>query len=218
MRFDAEQRFNIPHERLLELFSDPDFYSELGGLPQISVPVVVSHSTSGDTVRIDLHLRYTGELPSAALTVIDPTKLTWVEQLVFDLATSTATSTLVPDHYPDRLSCTGVYSFRPDGSNGSIRRLDGDLKVRIPLVGGRVEQALVSGLREHAAAEEELVGDRLAAAGPTSAPSGGKHPKGQVKAKAKTKNKAKGTAKPRTKSKSKAKPRTKSKAKKSDKG
>jgi hypothetical protein len=203
MRFDAEQRFKIPHDQLLALFTDPDFYASLGGLPQISVPEVVRHSASGDTVRIDLHQRYTGELPSAALTVIDPAKLTWIEELVFDLATATATSRLVPDHYSDRLSCTGTYSFRPDGTTGSIRRLDGDLKVRMPLVGGRVEQALVSGLRQHAEAEQYLVDHGLTVAGRTSGSTTGKKSKDKGKAKGKTKAKPKhkGTSKKHDKAK-----------------
>ena len=161
MRFDAEQRFDTTVERLLALFTDPDFYPTLGGLPQISVPEIVAHSTSGDTVRIDLRQRYTGDLPSAALAVLDPERLTWVEQLVFDLDSATATTRLVPDHYPDRLTCTGTYTFRAAGGSASIRRLDGNLRVRVPLVGGRVEQALVNGLQQHAVAEQELIDDRL---------------------------------------------------------
>jgi hypothetical protein len=165
MRFEATQRFALSVDQLMELFTDPDFYPTLGGLPQISRPEIVSHSTSGHTVSIDLRQRYTGDLPSAAMTFIDPARLTWVEQLVFDLDARSATTRLVPDHYPDRLTCTGRYTFRSAGPDGgdqhSTRRLDGDLKVRVPLVGGRVEQALVSGLQEHAVAEQHLIDQRL---------------------------------------------------------
>ena len=117
MRFDAEQRFTVSVDRLLELFTDPDFYPTLTGLPEISVPEIVDHDASGDIVRIDLRQRYTGDLPSAARSMIDPDRLTWIERLVFDLDRATATTRLVPDHYPDRLTCTGVYTFRagPDG-------------------------------------------------------------------------------------------------------
>jgi hypothetical protein len=160
MRFHAEQQFNISVDRLLALFTDPDFYPTLEGLPSISAPEVVEHSSSGDTVRIDLRMRYIGDLPSAALTFIDPNRLTWVEALAFDLDRRRATTRLLPDHYADRLTCQGVYVFAETPS-GSTRRLEGDLKVRAPLVGGRVEKALVSGLQEHAAAERDLVERRL---------------------------------------------------------
>ena len=162
MRVDATQRFDTSVDQLLAWFTDPDFYPTLGGLPQISVPEIVSHSVSGATVRLDLRQRYTGDLPSAALTFIDADRLSWVEELVFDLDAATATTRLRPDHYPDRLTCTGTYTFQADGAGRSRRRLDGDLKVRVPLVGGRVEKALVSGLQEHAVAEQQLIATRLA--------------------------------------------------------
>ena len=161
MRFEAEQQFATTVDRLVEWFTDPDFYPTLAGLPQISTPEVVRHSVTGDRVELALHQRYTGDLPSAAQAVLDPSRLTWVEELVFDLMAGTATTRLVPDHYPDRLTCQGRYRFETAGT-GSIRRLEGDLKVRAPLVGGRVERALVEGLQRHAEGEQDLIVRRLA--------------------------------------------------------
>jgi hypothetical protein len=161
MRFTAEQQFTAPADRLLALLTDADFYPTLRGLPKLGAPEVVDHSSSGDTVSIRLRQRYTGDLPTAALAFIDPNRLTWVEELEFDLARLRATTRLLPDHYPDRLTCQGVYVFS-DEPGGSTRRLEGELKVRAPLVAGRVEQVLVSGLQEHAAAERGLIQVRLA--------------------------------------------------------
>jgi hypothetical protein len=174
MRFHAEQTFSAPVDLLLALFTDADFYPTLRGLPSIGAPEIVEHSTSGDTVRISLRQRYTGDLPSAALAFIDPNRLTWVEELVFDLERRRATTRLLPDHYPDRLTCRGVYVFTDVAGGRSTRRLEGDLKVRAPLVGGRVEQALVSGLQEHAVAEQQLIEGRLET--PTTDPSTSEEP------------------------------------------
>ena len=66
----------------------------------------------------------------------------------------------MPDHYADRLSCT--YRATLDASDGGTRRvLSGSLKVRMLLVGGKVEGAIVSGLREHAVAETVLIDEWL---------------------------------------------------------
>jgi hypothetical protein len=161
MRFSAEQRFEAPLDDVLALFTDPDFYGTLTGLPKISTPEVVDHSADAASVHLRLHQRYTGDLPRAALTFIDPVKLSWIEELAFDVTRATATTRLVPDHYGDRFTCSGHYVFLADGARATIRRVDGDLRVKVPLVGGKVEGALVSGLREHAAAEQELVAGRL---------------------------------------------------------
>jgi hypothetical protein len=161
MRFSTEQRYRADVAQVVALFTDPDLYPTLSGLPKIGTPEVVEHVVDGSHVRLGLRQHFIGDLPAAALAVIDPAKLTWVEVVDYDLDQGTATTRLRPDHYADRLTCSGRYTFLADGP-GSIRRLDGELKVRMPLVGGKVEGALVSGLREHAADEQRLVARRLA--------------------------------------------------------
>lgn len=164
MRFRSEQHYPAPPADVLALFVDPDFYATLVGLPKITTPEVVDHRATTSSVHLSLRQRYTGDVPAAALAFIDPAKLGWVEHLDFDLEAATATTRLQPDHYADRFSCSGRYVFATDGSDGGcVRRLDGELKVRIPLVGGKVEGALVSGLREHADAEQVVVAAQLAA-------------------------------------------------------
>ena len=161
MRFATEQRYPADLATVLALFTDPGLYPTLSGLPKIGTPLVVDHQVDGTHVHLRLRQRFTGELPTAALALIDPTKLTWIEQLDFDLDRATASSRLLPDHYADRLTCSGRYTYLPDGDRTTVRRLDGQLKVRMPLVGGKVEGALVSGLREHATAEQALIAARL---------------------------------------------------------
>ena len=43
----------------------------------------------------------------------------------------------------------------------SLAQLSRDLKVRALLVGGQVEKAIVSGMREHFVNEEQVVAERL---------------------------------------------------------
>ncbi len=162
MRFANEQRYPADLATVLALFTDPALYPTLSGLPKIGTPQVVDHQVDGSHVRLRLHQRFTGDLPAAALAVIDPAKLTWIEEVDFDLDRATATSRLQPDHYADRLSCSGRYTFLAEGDQTTLRRLDGELKVRMRFVGGKVEGALVSGLREHAEAEQALIAARLA--------------------------------------------------------
>ncbi len=163
MRFATEQRYRADLATVLAMFADPALYPTLSGLPKIGTPLVIDHQIDGAHVHLRLRQRFTGDLPAAARAVIDPTKLTWIEQLDFDLDRATASSRLLPDHYADRLTCSGRYTYLADGDRSTLRRLDGDLRVRMPLVGGKVEGALVAGLREHAAAEQALIAARLEA-------------------------------------------------------
>jgi hypothetical protein len=94
--------------------------------------------------------------------VVDPGKLSWVEESVHDLERFTVAFRMRPDHYADRLRSEGTARCQPAGDSVTRRVTSGDLAVRVPLVGRTVEGAIVSGLREHFAAEVEVV-ERLLA-------------------------------------------------------
>lgn len=164
MRFDVQQRFQADPDRVLALYTDADFYPHLAGLPKVSAPEVLERRAEGDRVLLRVRYAFTADLPSAARAMIDPAKLTWVDETWFDLANRTARTTLIPDHYPDKMTCRASATFTATttrGADGStIRRIEGDLRVRVLLVGGKVEGAIVSGLREHLT-DEEQVAQRL---------------------------------------------------------
>lgn len=163
MRFDVEQRFLASPAQVLAVYTDPAFYADLPDYPKVGRPRLVDREDQGDRIVVRVHYRFTADLPSAALAVIDPDKLTWIEETVYDLVAATSTSTLLPDHYPDRLTAGARTRFLlADGTTDTTRRLiEGDLKVRMPLVGGKVEGAIVSGLREHLGDEAVEVNRRL---------------------------------------------------------
>ncbi len=109
-------------------------------------------------------MRFTAHLAPAVTAVVDPDKLTWVDDATYDLTDRVAHHEIQPDHYTDRLSCT-YEEVLHDAGGATHRRLTGSLKVRAILVGGRVERAIVSGLREYTAAEADLLNRRLEASG-----------------------------------------------------
>jgi hypothetical protein len=94
--------------------------------------------------------------------VVDPARITWVEESVHDLERHTVTFTMKPDNYADRLRFEGSSRFESGGDGLTRRIAEGDVAVRVPLLGRSVEAAIVSGLREHLEAEVEVV-ERLVA-------------------------------------------------------
>lgn len=156
MRFEVDQRFAVDPDVVARVYADPALYGTFGGLPKLSAPEVLAHRVDGDVVHLDVRFRFTGHLSSAVTAVIDPDRLTWVERSTHDLRARRTDIVLLPDHYRDRLRCTGEAVIVPAG-DGAARRLSGDLRVRAPLVGASVERALVSGLREHLDAEVDAV-------------------------------------------------------------
>ncbi len=157
MRFDLVQHVRAPASDVAAAFADPAFYASLEGLPKLGTPEVLDHAIDGGTVRLRVRYRFVGELSSAVRAVVDPHKLTWIEDGTHDLAARQVSWTMVPDHYGDRFTCQGRTRYDTDGDDRTVRHATGDLRVRMALVAGRVERAIVSGLQEHLDAEAPLV-------------------------------------------------------------
>lgn len=162
MRFTVEQRFSTGADETARAFTEPDLYAGFAALPKVSVPDVMSCERVDDLVHLRIRYRFAGQLSSVAQAVIDPAKLTWVDESTHDLGRRHVRFVLRPDHYADRFRCTGEYRVEPMG-DGSRRHATIELAVKAPFVGGAVERAIESGLREHLADETEVVETYLAA-------------------------------------------------------
>jgi hypothetical protein len=156
MRFEISQPFRHPARAVDAAYVDPALYPTLVGLPNLGDMTVLSHQRDGDRATMRIHTRFVREFSPAVAAAIDPSKLTWVQESHHDLAAGTTTFRFLPDNYADRFSAEGATRI-VDRGDGSLRTLSGEVKVRAPLVGGRVEKAIVEGLEEYLAAEAALV-------------------------------------------------------------
>jgi hypothetical protein len=163
MRFQIEQNIAGPVEAVSRIYTEPRFYELLGELPKLGRPEVLERREENSLVHLAVRFRFTGNLSPAVTKVIDPAKLTWVEESAHDLSDHTVTFRMNPDHYQDRLRSQGTVRYEPDGEGVTRRLTDADLAVKVPLlmgggrVAGLVENAIVSGLRDHLAAEVDVV-------------------------------------------------------------
>ncbi len=163
MRFEIEQEIAGPVEAVARIYTEPRFYDLLGGLPKLGRPEVLDRREDGRVVRLAVRFWFTGNLSPAVTKVVDPAKLSWVEESVHDLDQGTVTFRMKPDHYADKLRSEGGVRYESAGGGTTRRRTQGELAVRVPLllgggrVGGAIERAIVSGLEEHFAAEVDVV-------------------------------------------------------------
>jgi hypothetical protein len=150
-----------PPGAVQEALLDPEFLALTGRLPKIGGAEVLELTRGSSTARLRVRYRFTGPLSRAVTAVVDPDKLTWVDDATFDLSAMRADHELRPDHYADRLQSTYVSSLQPDGP-GTRWTVTGSLTVRAPLVGGRVAAVIIDGLREHATAQAAVLDEWLA--------------------------------------------------------
>ena len=162
MDFSVTQTYAAPADAVARAYASRELYGELADLPKLGPPEVIDRTVDGDVVRLQIRYRFVGDLSPAVTAAIDPARLTWVEHSIHDVGRRSVTYRLVPDHYRDRLQSSGTCAISANGT-GAERMVRGRLKVRALVVGGAVERAIVSGLREYLVAEAGAV-DRFASA------------------------------------------------------
>jgi Protein of unknown function (DUF2505) len=167
MDFRVEQTYNADPDLVAHAYTDPALYDAVGEVSRLGRPEVLDRREEGDVVTLQIRYRFTGDLSSAARAVLDPAKLTWVEHSAHDLARRHVAYRLEPDHYADRFRASGECQVAPasGGSGGSVRTVTGVVKVKALVVGGAVERAIVSGLRDHLVDEAAAVGRFVAEQG-----------------------------------------------------
>ena len=161
MDFRIEQELGGTPDTVIDVLLDPAFVDARAALPKLGDAELLELSRDDGGARQRVRLRFTAELAPAVTAVVDRDRLTWVDVATYDVANHRADHTIEPDYYADRLACS--YSDVVTPAEGGARRvLEGAVRVRMPLVGGRVERAIVSGLRDYAVAEAALLNTWLA--------------------------------------------------------
>jgi hypothetical protein len=156
MRFTVDQRLQAPIDRVEAALADPAWYQAVAASPAVWEPTLLQAEDDGQSLHLRVRYRFRGELNAAARAVLDPARMSWVEESTLDRQRHHIDLRMKPDHYEGKLSFTGSIDLSAIGDGSSTaRRLQGDVKVRMLLVAGQVERAIVSGLKEHAAVEEQ---------------------------------------------------------------
>ena len=157
MHFRIVQHFDVPLVSVETALCDPLFIARMAELPRLGRPELIGHAVTGHNVHLQVRYAFAGELSSSVRAVVDPQQLTWIEDSTTDLSTHRAVFRILPDHYASLLRCEGTFELADEGPHACVRVAEGEIKVSVPLVGGKVERAIVSGLEEHAEAEADLV-------------------------------------------------------------
>jgi hypothetical protein len=161
MDFTVTQSFAASVDDVVALYSDPDFFVSLPPSEKLATPELVAHQAAVTTVTLKLRYRFIGQLPSAVLRFVEPSRLTWVEDTTIDVSSASSASVLVPDNYPELLRASASARFAGNGP-GSTRTITGRVSVPVPILGRKVEGAIVEGLTEYLHAEADQATQRLA--------------------------------------------------------
>lgn len=162
VKFGFEQRWTAPVDDVIEVYLDETFWTALSDLSTTSPPTVLGIERSGDRAVVRLHWILSVDLPKEAARFIDPDDVAWVEETRWNLSDRSAEVHFQPDQAAGLLRASAAAKLEPDGPD-AVRRITGELKVRIPLLGHKVEPVIVQGVGDHLDEEANSVAARLQA-------------------------------------------------------
>lgn len=160
MRFRTEQHFaGVAPAAVAALLVDPDFAVAVE-LPDLSRPNVVEHRVEHDTTVLRLRYEFVGRLDPIALKLLGGRSLTWVQELRLDVTAGRGELRFAAEADPRRLRGSSSVVLAADGAD-TVRRFDGELVVKAPVVGGMAERRIVPGLLRRLDVEADAVRSRL---------------------------------------------------------
>ena len=163
MRFRAEHHYRGSDAAVVALLADPTFYLGLA-LPDLSRPELVEERENGDDVVLRLRYEFEGNLDPIATRFIGSGRLAWIQEVRIDRAAGTGSLGFEAERDPKRLHGAADFVVRAEGA-GTVRRLDGELVVRVPGVGRLAERRIVPGIVRRLDIEAQAMDDRIAGAG-----------------------------------------------------
>lgn len=160
MKLRHEITYDAPPAEVYEMLSDPAFREACCAAQDvISADVTVERSGAGFTLTVDQE-QHTDDLPSFARTFAgDSTRA--IQREVWEDSTGGTLRIEAPGK-PSEIK--GTITLRPEGS-GSREIIELDLRIKVPLIGGKLEKLLAARVTagveaEHAVGVAWLAGDR----------------------------------------------------------
>jgi hypothetical protein len=173
--FTAEHRFPGPPAAVAAVLADGAFYQRLE-LPDLSLDAVVTDGPGdepGEQVVV-LRYEYTGNLDPMARRLLGGERLTWTQEVRLRTAGSDPAATVHgvlvfrAEANPGVLHGDARFSLVASQDDVTVRQLEGELVVGLPVVGRMAEQRIVPGVLARLDVEAEAVTRQLGARGPRS--------------------------------------------------
>lgn len=152
MRFELRHDFSYPAPEVATALLDPEFQASLDGLGPLKSRQVLSQDTEAGG-RVTRRVRCVlGIDLGAASKFLGDSEPAWVEEARWDPEQMSWAWVIHPEVAEQLLSASGTMALQAQ-EGASTRLIEGEVRVRVPLYGGKVEGWIVEGISD--AYEEE---------------------------------------------------------------
>jgi hypothetical protein len=145
VEFEIEHRFSAAVDRVAAALLDREFQDSLGDVGDLAERRVLSQRRTHDGKVLREVRCVLGIDLGAARRFVGDAEPAWVEEAVWHPDLSRWEWRVRPEVAAQMLSAAGAIELAPAGDQ-TARRVTGDVRVKVPLYGGRVESWIVEGL------------------------------------------------------------------------
>ncbi len=146
MRFELSHPFDATAEKVAAAMFDPAFQAtltDIGDLHDRTVLSVEESSLGGVTRKVRCVLSL--EISGMAKSMLGDSDPAWVQEEHWDATRMHCDWTIHPEVAGELLSAAGTIDIEPVGDK-TTRAVAGEVRVRVPLYGGKVERWIVDGV------------------------------------------------------------------------
>jgi hypothetical protein len=145
VKFAVDHDFDGTVAAVAGALTDPAFHTSVD-LPDVSRPEVVESTTDGARRTLVLRYEFVGSLDPIVHKLLAGRKLTWLQTLTIDTQTGNGTLTFAFEGDAKRLSGEANIALTATTPNRTHQHTDGELRVRVPVLGGSAEKRIVPGI------------------------------------------------------------------------
>jgi hypothetical protein len=160
MKYELTHTFDVDLATFEAALLDPrlleSMRQHMGGVRKIEE---IDRSDDGQRIRRRLRFVPSTEVPSFARGKIKPEMLEWTEESTYDRERHRCDYRIlpnIPERWQDRFRSSGTYSLTEAG--GKVRRvLEGEVTIKVTLVGGMAERYVVGQVKKNFDDEAEAM-------------------------------------------------------------
>lgn len=158
VKFGFEQRWAAPADDIMATYLDAAFWSGIDDFSNMAPPELLGIDRDDDAGTAVVRIRYKidAKLPAQAARFIDPDDVAWVQETTWDLGARRADVRFLPVQAAGLIRASATIDVLTDGED-TVRELRGEFRVKIPLVGGKVEKAVVGDIGTNLEEEADAV-------------------------------------------------------------
>lgn len=146
MHFKFEHDFDTDPKDFWDIFFDEEYNVELYRRLKMRERRVVEQKDDGETLLRTVQLTPDKEVPSFVRSLIND--LSYTERNVYRRSRSEMEVVIEPAMMKNKFDFKAIYAVRPLGPGRCRRSFEGDAKVSVMLVGGKIEKFMIDEVRE----------------------------------------------------------------------